>query len=87
MKPKAKIKTKTKMTPEIVQFEKDMNVVFKHGYVTHINYMSEKNGIEMSLPPNVTITQANAIAYHIKNKYNLQALFFVKKHTITVYYE
>lgn len=83
---KTKISPKTKMTPEIVQFEKDMNVVFKQGYVTHITYMPEKNGIELSLPTTVTPLQANTIASYIKNKYNLQALFFAKKHTINVYY-
>lgn len=84
---KSKIETKTKMIPEIVRFEKDMQNVLKQGLLINMSYMSNKKGVEIALPQNITTHHANAIASYIKNTYNLPALFFARKHSINVYYE
>jgi hypothetical protein len=84
----SKKKTKTKkILPEVVQFEKDMQQVLKEGLIININHMPNKKGIEISLPTNVSVYHANQIAQTIRSRYNLQALFFAKKHSINVYYE
>lgn len=83
-----KKKTKTKkILPEVVEFEKDMQKILKEGLIIHLNHMPNKKGIEIGLPANVTVYNANQIAQTIRSRYNLQALFFAKKHSINVYYE
>lgn len=83
-----KKKTKTnKILPEVVQFEKDMQKVLKEGLIINLNYMPNKRGLEISLPGSVNAHHANQIAQTIRTRYNLSAIFFVKKHSINVYYE
>lgn len=71
----------------INQFEHDIQKIYKLGHITSIAYMQKRKGIELFLPGSISSQKAQEIATFIKNKYNFQAYFFVKKHNISVYYE
>lgn len=72
---------------KIFIFEKDMNKALKQGYIISMNNINGKNAVEVLLPESVSSHQATKIARFIKNKYDLDACFFIKKHGINVYYE
>jgi ribosomal protein S8 len=71
---------------KIILFEADINKIYKKGYIRSISYMKNSSGVELSLPSNISKTQATKIANYIKTKYKLRACFYVKNHGINVYY-
>ena len=66
-------------------FEQDMNKTFQHGYFTNI--IKNSNGMELFLPNIMDEHRGNLIATFLRNKYQIQALYFVKSKSIKVFYD
>lgn len=79
--------TMKKNKEAINQFEKDITKAQKLGHISSIAQMPKGKGVEIFLPATVVPESARRVASFIKTKYKFQACFFIKKHTISVYYE
>lgn len=71
----------------IKRFERDMHKTMQVGYFTNISRLNNRIGIEMFLPTTVDELKANTISRFISEKYDVNAIFFVRNHSIRVFYD
>ncbi|CAB4141277.1 hypothetical protein UFOVP410_116 [uncultured Caudovirales phage] len=77
-----------KLTSKSIRnFEKYMSKAYQNGYFTNVSRLSDRLGLEMFLPPTVDEFNANHISKFISQKFQVNSIYFMRSHSIKVFYD